>query len=61
MRVEILCLWFLYQELSGQHMWEVCPSVPEGLIPVFDGGSGKAQDEAENEYPTVLNRGVRLF
>ncbi|KAH1297266.1 hypothetical protein KXW98_004399 [Aspergillus fumigatus] len=61
MRVEIRCLWFLHQELSDQHMWEVCPSVPEGLIPVFDGGTGKAQHEAGNGYPTVLDRGTRLF
>ncbi|KAF7122274.1 hypothetical protein CNMCM5793_000231 [Aspergillus hiratsukae] len=47
MRVEIPCLWPLYVELTNKYMWELCPSVPQGSIPVYDGGTGKAHDEEE--------------
>jgi hypothetical protein len=61
MRVEIRCLWPLYVELTSKYMWELCPSVPEGLIPVYDGGTGKAHDEEGNVHPIATDRGVRLF
>lgn len=50
MRVRIVCLWHLYNELDFHYMDEVSPferlpSIPEDLIPVYDGGRGAAQDE----------------
>jgi hypothetical protein len=61
MRVKISCLWPLYTELTSKYMWELCPSVPEGLIPVYDGGTGTAHDEEGNVHPIATDRGVRLF
>jgi hypothetical protein len=60
-QVEIRCLWPLYVELTSKYMWELCPSVPEGLIPVYDGGTGKAHDKEGNVHPIATDRGVRLF
>lgn len=48
MRVQINVLWWLYLNLDMLHMEELCPVVPNGLIPVYDGGDGKAQDEDGN-------------
>ncbi|CAI7583424.1 unnamed protein product [Penicillium pancosmium] len=61
MRVEILSLWGLYDELRIKHMQELCPSVPDGLIPFYDSGTGKAQDEEGNFFPTAADRTPRLF
>lgn len=61
MRVEILSLWSLYDELRFKHMQELCPSVPDGLIPFYDSGTGKAQDEEGNFFPTAADRTPRLF
>lgn len=66
MRVDIFCLWFLYGEMGNNSMREVCPKgVPEGLIPVYDEGTGMAQDEEGNSVPVYLtegrNRGRRVF
>ncbi|PKX98460.1 uncharacterized protein P174DRAFT_381972 [Aspergillus novofumigatus IBT 16806] len=61
MRVEIPRLWHLYAELTSKCMCELCPSVPEGLLPVYDGGTGKAHDEEGNVHPIATDRGVRLF
>jgi hypothetical protein len=63
MRVDILSLWHLYNELKRRNMQELCPSeiVPEGLIPFYDGGMGKAQDEEGNFIPTVADRTTRIF
>lgn len=61
MRVEILSLWSLYNALTSKYMQELCPSVSDGLIPVYDGGSGKAQDEEGNVFPTAAKRKTRLF
>ncbi|KAF7173063.1 hypothetical protein CNMCM6106_007190 [Aspergillus hiratsukae] len=61
MRVELPCLWPLYAELTSKYMWELCPSVPEDLIPVYDGGTGKAHDEEGNVHRIATDRGVRLF
>jgi hypothetical protein len=63
MRVDILSLWHLYNELKRRNMQELCPSeiVPEGLIPFYDGGMGKAQDEEGNFIPTVTDRTTRIF
>ncbi|GFF82093.1 hypothetical protein IFM47457_05691 [Aspergillus lentulus] len=61
MRVEIPYLWPLYAELTSKYMWELCPSVPEGLIPVYDGATGKAHDEEGNVHLIVMHRGGWLF
>ena len=66
MRVDIFCLWFLYEELGNYSMRALCPEgVPEGLIPVYDEGTGRAQDEEGNIVLVLLtqgrNRGRRLF
>ncbi|KAJ5740097.1 hypothetical protein N7533_012881 [Penicillium manginii] len=63
MRVDILSLWHLYNELKRRNMQELCPSeiVPEGLIPFYDSGMGKAQDEEGNFIPTVTDRTTRIF
>ncbi|KAL2802906.1 hypothetical protein BJX63DRAFT_425692 [Aspergillus granulosus] len=66
MRVDFSCLWVLYIWLSLQSMRAVCPKdVPEGLIPVYDEGTGMAHDEEGNVVPVYLtegrNRGRRLF
>ncbi|KAJ5115775.1 hypothetical protein N7456_000123 [Penicillium angulare] len=62
MRVEIKSLWSLYLEFQSKDMQELCPSVPAGLIPVYDSGTGKAQDEEGNFHLTAADRrGVRLF
>lgn len=61
MRVEVLSLWSLYDELRFKHMQELCPSVPDGLIPFYDSGTGKAQDEEGNFFPTAADRTPRLF
>ncbi|KAF3385189.1 hypothetical protein F1880_001823 [Penicillium rolfsii] len=61
MRVEILSLWSLYNEFCMKDMQELCPSVPDGLIPVYDSGTGKAQDEEGNVFPIAADRRPRLF
>jgi hypothetical protein len=61
MRVEIRCLWPLYAEFAYKYMWELCSPVPKGLIPVYDGGTGKAQDEEGNIHRIATERAVRLF
>jgi hypothetical protein len=63
MRVDIRSLWHLYRELSRRNMQELCPSeiVPEGLIPFYDSGMGKAQDKEGNFIPTVADRTTRIF
>jgi hypothetical protein len=60
-RVEILSLWSLYDALKFRYIQELCPPVSDGLIPVYDGGTGKAQDEAGNVFPTLADRKTRLF
>ncbi|KAJ5174367.1 uncharacterized protein N7482_000244 [Penicillium canariense] len=64
MRVYVRSLWDLYCQLCRENMRESIPypylfSVPEGLIPVYDGGTGEAQDEEGNIYPIVLERPKR--
>ncbi|KAJ5195576.1 uncharacterized protein N7498_009014 [Penicillium cinerascens] len=61
MRVEILCLWNLCNELACHRMQELCPSVSDGLIPVYDSGTGIAHDEEGNVSPTLADRKTRLF
>ncbi|CEO59510.1 hypothetical protein PMG11_04184 [Penicillium brasilianum] len=61
MRVEILSLWSLYYEFQMKDMQELCPSVSDGLIPVYDSGTGKAQDEEGHVFPTAADRRPRLF
>jgi hypothetical protein len=61
MRVEILSLWSMYNALISKYMQEHCPSVSDGLIPLYDGGSGKAQDEEGNALLTAADRKTRLF
>lgn len=61
MRVEIPYLWPLYAELTSKYMSELCPSVPKGLIPVYDGATGKAHDEEGNVHLIVMHRGGWLF
>ncbi|KAJ5141856.1 Mitochondrial carrier protein LEU5 [Penicillium atrosanguineum] len=61
MRVEIFSLWNLYTALTFRYMQELCPSVPDGLIPVYDSGTGKAQDEEGNVFPTAADRTTRIF
>ncbi|KAJ5195295.1 uncharacterized protein N7498_008733 [Penicillium cinerascens] len=56
MRVDILSLWNLYIEFKFRYMQELCPLVPDGLIPVYDSGTGKAQDEDGNVFPTLVGR-----
>lgn len=46
MRVKVRSLWDLYCQMDWKAMrglspFEWLPSVPEGLIPVYDGGTGK--------------------
>ncbi|KAJ5986448.1 hypothetical protein N7451_010813 [Penicillium sp. IBT 35674x] len=61
MRVEILSLWSLYNEFQMKDMQELCPSVPDGMIPVYDSEAGKAQDEEGNVFPTAADWRPRLF
>lgn len=56
MRVEIDTLWYLYVNLDMVPTDEVCPGVRDGLIPVYDGGDGKAHDEDGNEHPRYRSR-----
>ncbi|KAJ5904314.1 hypothetical protein N7504_006697 [Penicillium tannophilum] len=59
MCVEIGPLWWLYLNLKWSTMSQVCPTVPEGLIPIYDGGDGKAQDEEGNFHQMPIDRDVR--
>ncbi|KAK6829071.1 hypothetical protein RU639_003706 [Aspergillus parasiticus] len=54
MRVKIGFLWWLYMNLRRHEMEELCPNIPPEFIPVYDGGSGEAQDEEGNthDFPT---------
>jgi hypothetical protein len=61
MRVDVFSLWELYDDLRRQNMQELCTSVPDGLIPFFDGGTGRAQDEEGNFFPIATDRTPRLF
>ncbi|PKX95430.1 uncharacterized protein P174DRAFT_458970 [Aspergillus novofumigatus IBT 16806] len=49
------------QQLTSKYMWELCPSVPEGLIPVYDAGTGKAYNEEGNVHLITTDQGVWLF
>ncbi|KAJ5928254.1 hypothetical protein N7466_007210 [Penicillium verhagenii] len=46
MRVKVRSLWDIYLNLHFDQMWNLCPEVPEGWIPVYDGGSRVGQDES---------------
>ncbi|KAL4911190.1 hypothetical protein BDW74DRAFT_142524 [Aspergillus multicolor] len=66
MRVDMNCLWVLYCALGFNSMREVCPkNVPEGLIGVYDEGTGMAHNKDGNIVEVYLtkgrNRGRRLF
>lgn len=63
MRVELLSLWDLYLRMGYKSMSKLCPIVAEGLIPVYEGGNGKACDEEGNEHPRPSGRGkgVRVW
>ncbi|KAL4745632.1 hypothetical protein BDW72DRAFT_186367 [Aspergillus terricola var. indicus] len=66
MRVFISSLWFFYGESETQSMRSLCPKgVPEGLIPVYDEGTGTAHDEKGNAVKVYRtqgrNRGRRVF
>jgi len=61
MRVEILSLWSLYYEFQTKDMQELCPSVPDRLIPGYDSGTDKAQDEEGHVFPTAADRRPRLI
>ncbi|KAL4976094.1 hypothetical protein BDW66DRAFT_136143 [Aspergillus desertorum] len=66
MRVFISSLWFFYGESGNQSMRSLCPKgVPEGLIPIYDEGTGTAHDEEGNAVEFYMtqgrNRGRRVF
>lgn len=64
MRVYVEYLWDLYCLLCREDMRESIPqpylgAVPEGLIPVYDGDTGEAQDEEGRIFEIVLRRPPR--
>lgn len=61
MRVKIDVLWDLYDQLRRRNIQELCPSVPDGLIPFYDGDTGRSQDEEGNFFTIATDRRARLF
>ncbi|KAJ5742045.1 hypothetical protein N7533_011454 [Penicillium manginii] len=54
MRVRVRNLWWMYINFDFKSMDDLCHDVPDGLIPVYDGGDGQAHDEEGNDCRAEL-------